>query len=395
MLTDARERFSNPWRLTVLWLLIVGIAFGTPSVGTVAAQEDTGNTVNVELILDLSGSMGQQIGNGETRMAAAKRVLNEVIDALPETEGVNVGFRIYGHEGNNSNAGRAESCESTALVVPIDGVDKPAMRAQVDAASPTGWTPLALSLAAAEEDFPTAEENVLNNIVLLTDGEETCGGNPCETAAAIRDGDRQIRTHVVGFALTEEQSELINCIADEGNGLNLRAANALELSEALFSVLQEIEVVEQFGLLEIEAFGNIFPASTVTFVPGPDQTPRPPVLLQTANTAELPVGSYVVSWVNPSGESTQLDVTIEPDTRTWIRGSLLRLPQGGGEVYTVTDATGVTIWEGPLELGTVIWVLPGIYGFELVQATGNSALVSAEVQTIPGTVTGFEVWTAP
>ncbi|MDQ3657570.1 MAG: VWA domain-containing protein, partial [Chloroflexota bacterium] len=263
-----------------------------------------------------------------------------------------------------------------------------------DAAAPIGWTPLALSLEEAAGDFPE-DPSVSNNIVLLTDGEETCGGNPCEVAGAIREGATQVRTHVVGFALTDEQSDLINCIAEEGDGLNLRAANALELSDALFSVLQEIEVVVQTGILEIEEIGGLFPAATVSFLNPGDQEPRPPVILSDTNRAELQVGIYAVTWVNPSGESSRLEVEILPGETTWIRGSLLRFPQGAGEPYAVTNLAGVTIWDDPLEFGAVVWVLPGIYNIRLSERVGDPILISAQVQTLPGSVTALEVWTAP
>ena len=120
-------------------------------------DEQAVRTVNLELILDLSGSMARDIGGGETRMEAAKRVMNDVIDALPEREGVNVGFRIYGHLGDNTEAGRDVSCQSSDLVVPIQGVNKPALRDQVAAAQPIGWTPIALSLQRAGGDFQPAK----------------------------------------------------------------------------------------------------------------------------------------------------------------------------------------------------------------------------------------------
>lgn len=380
--------------LSVIMMLVSLVPIGMAPHPVAAQTDEAPPTVNVQLILDLSGSMAQDVGGGETRMDAAKRVLNDVIDALPETDGVNVGFRIYGHAGDNSNSGRAESCASTELVVPMIGVDKPALRAQVDAAEPIGWTPLALSLEEAAFDFP-ADDAVSNNIVLLTDGEETCGGNPCEVAGANRAGETRVRTHVIGFALTEEQSDLINCIAEEGDGLNLRAANALELSDALFSVLQEIEVVIQTGLLEIEAIGGLFPEATVSFLAVGDQSPRPPVILSGTNVAELQVGNYAVTWVNPSGQSSRIEVAIAAGETTWVRGSLLRFPQGAGESYAVTDLAGTTIWNAPLEFGSVVWVLPGIYSIELSERVGDPILISARVQTLPGSVTSLEVWTAP
>src|SRR5215218_3426614 len=71
-----------------------GLTSARSAVAAPATQaQQAVRTVNLELILDLSGSMARDIGGGETRMQAAKRVMNDVIDALPEREGVNVGFR--------------------------------------------------------------------------------------------------------------------------------------------------------------------------------------------------------------------------------------------------------------------------------------------------------------
>jgi Ca-activated chloride channel family protein len=105
----------------------------------------TTNTVNVELILDASGSMGEPLSSGETRMAAAKRILREVIASLPERPGVNVGLRVYGHLGDNTEANKAISCRASELLVPVAGLDKAALTARVEAIQPTGWTPIAYS----------------------------------------------------------------------------------------------------------------------------------------------------------------------------------------------------------------------------------------------------------
>ena len=362
----------------------------------VAAQDDQqgARVVNVELILDLSGSMAADIGGGETRMEAAKRVMNDVIDALPEREGINVGFRIYGHRGDNTEARRDESCQSSDLVVPIRGVDKRALREQVDAARPIGWTPIALSLERAGGDFQ-AGEGVSNNIVLVTDGEETCGGDPCAVAASLKQGNAAVTTHVVGFALTQEQQRAVRCIAERGGGLNLTAANARELSNALFTILEEIQVVVQNGFLEIEEIGGLFPRATITFVATGDQSPRDPVTLTDDNRVELTVDFYDVTWRNPSGQESRIRVNIEAGRTTWVRGSLLKFPQGAGEIYVVRDLAGIVIWQAPFEQGDYVWVPPGIYTMELVERVGDPVLIMAQVQTLPGSATQVEIFTAP
>lgn len=356
------------------------------------------SVVNVELILDSSGSMEQDAGGGETRMQAAKRVLKDVIAAIPETEGINVGFRIYGHQGNNTEAGREESCQSSDLLVPIEGVDKAALNAQVEAASPTGWTPLTLALQRGADDFAPPAENVVNAMVMVTDGLETCGGDPCAVAQAIHEGEVQATIHVVGFGLTAEEQGTISCIAANGGGLNLSAANATELSTALFTILEELRVVITTGFLEIEAFGDLFPRARIQG--GTQVTDSNPqgetidITLSDSNQVELNVGVYDVSWLNPSGQETRIRVNIEADRTTWIRGSILRFPQGAGEIYTVTDQGGTIIWQDQFEQGDYVWVLPGLYRMELLERVGDPILVLAEVQTLPGTVTELQILTA-
>ena len=373
----------------------IGILTARPATAQDPAQADTA-TVNIELILDASGSMAQQIGNGETRMQAAKRVMNDVIDALPEREGVNVGFRVYGHEGNNTEAGKAESCASSELFVPIEGTNKPALREQVARFEPTGWTPIAESLTRAGADFTgRTGESITNAIVLVTDGEETCGGDPCAVAASLAQADTAVTTHVVGFALNQTQAQQIACIAEEGGGLNLGAANAQELSAALFQVLEVLQVVVQNGFLEIEEIGGLFPRATITFVATGDQNPRDPITLTDQNKIELAIGFYDVAWSNPGGGDITIRVNIEAGRTTWVRGSLLKFPQGAGEIYQVRDLAGIVIWLAPFEQGDTVWVLPGIYTMELVERVGDPVLIRAEVQTLPGSATQIEIFTAP
>ncbi len=230
----------------------------TPTVATGEMTQPEGgeaNDVNIEIILDVSGSMGQVLDTGETRMDAAKRVLNDVLTAIPDREGINVGLRIYGHQGDNTEAGQAVSCQSSDLIVDVDGVNRARLGEEIAALQPTGWTPIALSLEEAEGDFPTDQDDAVNAVVLVTDGLETCGGDPAAAAATLRDGEVHASTHVIGFALTQEEQQMLSGIADEGEGLLLGAANADELTLALFSVLEELEIVVGRGYVG----GNAFP----------------------------------------------------------------------------------------------------------------------------------------
>jgi hypothetical protein len=100
----------------VLLALTVGFipaAFASRGVAAQQPEDQEGalpadQIVNVELILDSSGSMTEATNTGEPRIDAAKRVLHEVIDAIPGDRGeqINVGLRVFGHKGDNTDGTR-------------------------------------------------------------------------------------------------------------------------------------------------------------------------------------------------------------------------------------------------------------------------------------------------
>lgn len=387
-------------RLLRLCMALFMILITNPSMGFAQDQAaSTSNRVaNVELVFDSSGSMAAEVSPGVTRIDAAKSVLNDVVDAIPEQEGINVGFRVYGHEGSNQEADREESCKSTELVVPIDGTNKEALRGAIESYQPVGWTPITLSLTEAGKDFHAPGENEVNAIVLVTDGLETCGGNACEAAQALAEGEVNVTTYVIGFGLSQEEQSTLQCIADAGGGLNLNASNADELNDALFTVLGELQVVVVTGFLEIEEIGGLWPRATLDCRQGAtDSNPDGEIVsysLKDTNRIEVNVGTCELYWTNPSGSETRITVQIQSGETTWVRGSILKFPQGAGEIYTVTDISGTIIWQDQFEYGDYVWVLPGIYRMELLERVGDPILISAEVQTLPGTVTEIEITTS-
>jgi hypothetical protein len=399
------ERRVGGWTGLLTALVLAGslaLAAGpvaTEAQGTPTTTATSAKTVNVELILDSSGSLAEQLPSGQTRIEAAKQVLDQVIDAIPDRPGINVGFRVYGHKGTNTEAGKAESCQSTELKVPIKGVNKDALRAQVDSYKPVGWTPIALSLREAGKDFPPEASDVTNAIVLVTDGLETCGGNPCTASRALKQGTSAITTHVIGFALAEQERQNLQCIVDESGGMLLGADSAETLSKALFQVLEQLQVVVQNGVLEIESIGGVFPKATIQGEAGASDTnPKGKpfsLTLTDKNTVEVPAGKYQVSWKNPSGQETKIEVEVKADQTTYIRGSIIRFPNGAGQIYLLTDQSGVVIWQDQIEEGDAVWVLPGIYRLDLQELTGEAILLSMQIQTKPGSVTKIDVTTAP
>lgn len=76
-------------------------------------------------------------------------------------------------------------------------------------------------------------------MVLLTDGEETCGGFPCELGARLHDEAQHLTVHVIGLRVAGytwmgEQSLLdVKCLAEKNGGLYLAVETEEELIKAL------------------------------------------------------------------------------------------------------------------------------------------------------------------
>ncbi len=190
-----------------------------------ARAEDDGTARNVMLIVDASGSMKKAV-DGESRMAAAKRVLAETLATIPPE--VRLGLLAYGHR-------KAKDCKDMELVSPIGAEDAATIAGRIQELTPKGETPIAASLEMAAKSF-LAFKGQANSIVLVTDGIEECKGDPCAAAAAIKAAGLDVKVDVVGFTLKPEQRKLIECVATETGGTYYDAKNGAALSTALATV---------------------------------------------------------------------------------------------------------------------------------------------------------------
>ncbi|MEM7736935.1 MAG: VWA domain-containing protein [Deinococcota bacterium] len=183
----------------------------------------------VQLILDASGSMWNTLDDGRYRIVAAKDVLSQFVSGLPEGD-LNVGLRIYGSQMSALDDG---ACDDTRLFVPLAGLDKTALTQTVQDANAQGATPIVASLLAAADDFPADASERL--IVLVTDGEESCGGNLQAVAAELAARDIDIDIRIIGFDLSAEAAASF-----EGVGTFENAEDAQQLASALETAIEEV-----------------------------------------------------------------------------------------------------------------------------------------------------------
>ena len=180
---------------------------------------------SVQIVVDASRSMWGRM-NGEPKMSVAKEILWDVSYWFPED--LDLALRAYGSTSPSESA----DCADSALLVPFAEANRGSIRAAVEGLRPLGQTPIAYALNQASRDFGArADERA---VVLVTDGIESCGGDPVQAARDLR--DQGIVVHVIGFGLgnvADEDSASLQSIAWASGGRYVTAGSAEELKAAL------------------------------------------------------------------------------------------------------------------------------------------------------------------
>ncbi len=180
-------------------------------------------------ILDASGSMWGRVG-GMPKISSAKSVLRELVGQTPER--IQVGLMAYGHR-------KKGDCTDIELIA-LPGGERAAMQRRIDAVNPKGRTPISASLEQASGVLVGREDET--TLVLISDGLETCGGDPCATAQRLREQGLKVVIHVVGFDVDAKATGQLQCIAEAGGGRYFAADDAAALRDALGRV--QASVVE-------------------------------------------------------------------------------------------------------------------------------------------------------
>ena len=230
---------------------------GTLRVTDSRSGQDASASSNVVVILDASGSMLQRL-DGERRIDIAKASLQQLISKdLPDN--TQFGLRVFGHK-------EADSCR-TDLEIPLAPLNRQAAAAKMAGVSSMNLakTPIAATLQQAGGDLAGKPGPSL--IILLTDGEETCDGDPAAVISSLRNSGLDVRVNIVGFAIDELMlRESFASWAALGGGQYIDARNAAELSAGLSSAIERS--FEVFGADGKQVASGLVNGLAVELLPG-------------------------------------------------------------------------------------------------------------------------------
>lgn len=189
----------------------------------------------IEFVMDYSGSMANWI-------TVAKRSMSAIVAQIPSS--VKLGFRVFGHDnyGNNPKGATVQEvkkmikkgnkisvvtvksylgntsgvCTATAQVAPIANANASSILNGMNSVDIGGATPLVYALdRTVVQDFGNFDMTTPKKIVLITDGGENCGGDPCEFARRLMSKRSDVHIDVV---LVSSYSRNLSCLTTTTGG---------------------------------------------------------------------------------------------------------------------------------------------------------------------------------
>ncbi len=183
----------------VLIVLLLLSATTIQSQSNIKAIDDE-KTTRLLFVFDASQSMFGR-WNYQQKIFAARNILSNFLDSLVKIDNLEVGLRVFGDQYPVP----PQICEDSRLLVPFSKNNHKKIKKALREIVPKGTTPITYALEQAAGDFPQ-NENSRNIIVLITDGIEECGGDPCEVSLKLQKKGIIIKPFVIGIGKDFKQT---------------------------------------------------------------------------------------------------------------------------------------------------------------------------------------------
>jgi hypothetical protein len=300
------------------------------ALGSAPAQAQ--QTRSTQIVLDLSSSMLKRVENGDRKVDEAKEAVRRFFAAAPL--GADISLRAYGHQSPE----RQRDCRDTEQVASFTPMRraKTLIPDRLDRLSPRGYSPISLSLRRAERDVDGTRRD-RDIIVLVSDGKETCSGDPCATARRLTQGNPSLTIHTIGFSIDGAARAQMQCIARVGRGQYFDAPNGDALARQLqaaysFEVGAPTEVVvvaePKPGRLTMR------PAGKKHLVRSSESGEIISALNAERNSSLVPPGIYSVSF----GNGVWRSVEVAPGKETVLRPGRLIVRNASSLGHAIVDA---------------------------------------------------------
>lgn len=169
--------------------------------------------------------MNAEWGDNQSRMEVAKNILTRLVDSLRANPKLELALRVYGHRYSR----QSNNCQDSQLEVPFGINNHNAIIGEIQDITPRGVTPITYALLQAASDFP-AGPGYRNIVILITDGVESCGGDPCQASIELQKKGVFLRPFIIGLGVPGGKA--LDCVGKFIDSENARSFNNV-LNEAI------------------------------------------------------------------------------------------------------------------------------------------------------------------
>ncbi|WP_042144592.1 VWA domain-containing protein [Paucisalibacillus sp. EB02] len=205
--------------------------FEVPYLPNPKRVSESGNSEEIGkaiILLDASSSMLLSV-DGEVKMDVAKDAVMRFADVIGQES--EVSLVVYGHKGSEANSDKKLSCEGIEEIYPMGAYNSESFQESLSNFESKGWTPLAGAINKATEMSAEIEGTI--TVYIVSDGVETCDGNPIIAAEDFVKENEDRSVNIIGFNVDKKAEEQLTAVSASGNGKYYSANNAEEIQETI------------------------------------------------------------------------------------------------------------------------------------------------------------------
>ncbi len=207
------------------------------------AEDPPPPLTRILFIFDCSQSMYGR-WQSDTKINIAQNLLSNMLDSLKNVENLELALRVYGHQKNFP----PQDCNDTKLEVPFDKNNSKRIAHKLKGLVPRGTTPIAFSLEKSADDFPVCKENCRNIVILITDGLEECGGDPCAVSQSLQKKGIILKPFIIGIGKNFKESfDCVGTYFDATSEMEFNKALNVVISQALNSTSAQVNLLDEMG----------------------------------------------------------------------------------------------------------------------------------------------------
>ncbi len=201
-------------------------------------------TTRVLFMFDASFSMFDT-WQKSPKIDIAKKVLTEIVDSLRTIPNLQMALRTFGAD---YALYPKRNCEDTRLLVPFSDNTATEIESKIKSIQPRGTTPIAYSLGKCADDFPDCN-NCRNVIILITDGIEECGGDPCAVSLELQKKGIILKPFIIGIG-NEDFNNAYQCV---GKFFSVKDEESFStilkvvISQALNNTTAQVNLLDIYG----------------------------------------------------------------------------------------------------------------------------------------------------